>query len=331
MSEERLSFGGADNSYNLFHFSEHFARYAAVSALCRGKRVLDFSCGEGYGSHLMHEWGAASVVGVDVDKAAIEKASRLFGRDGVDFVCSSAEDILSVLRGQQFDLIISLETIEHVPDPKEMLGAIRALRAPEGVICISCPNDMAHEWVDNPYHLEKYSFDDFVALAEGVLGRADGWAFGFPLLGHMLLPQSLEVPVAKDALAILRGAQLPVEGCWLMPSQQNIAPTPVSASYYMGFWGGRIDGPTLAFSAQSLRGALGTWFELLDAKEQIRQLSEEKRRLSAELAASRDGLLGRRGLNFRAAESKWSKRRRRWKNSLKKRLPHAVYSRLFSD
>ena len=57
---------------------EHWHRYVFARAFVRGKRVLDAACGEGYGSALLAD-EAASVVGIDVDAAAIQHARSRYG------------------------------------------------------------------------------------------------------------------------------------------------------------------------------------------------------------------------------------------------------------
>src|SRR5689334_11915356 len=57
---------------------EHWHRYAFARRLVQGKRVLDCACGEGYGSALLAD-GAAEVVGVDIDAAAIAHAEERYG------------------------------------------------------------------------------------------------------------------------------------------------------------------------------------------------------------------------------------------------------------
>ena len=60
---ERLQFG-SEMAYNAMDAAEHLARYAMLRSICVGKRVLDVACGEGYGSYLLAQWGAASVTAV---------------------------------------------------------------------------------------------------------------------------------------------------------------------------------------------------------------------------------------------------------------------------
>src|SRR5712692_6959809 len=64
---------------------EHFARYLFAAGLCRGKRVLDIACGSGYGAYILKILGAAQVVAVDRDPAAVRFAQRQYATAGLEF------------------------------------------------------------------------------------------------------------------------------------------------------------------------------------------------------------------------------------------------------
>ena len=180
-----------DNTvYNPIEAGIHVCRYFITRQLCSGKRILDISCGEGYGSYLMSTWGASEVVGVDIDATAVGNASAMFQRQGLSFIVSDAED-MSVLQDASFDMVVSLETIEHVPNPEIYLREIKRLTRPGGTIIISCPNDHFYypeEYLSNPYHLRKYSWEEFNGLAESVLGPVACTYLGGSVIGFANLP-----------------------------------------------------------------------------------------------------------------------------------------------
>ena len=97
---------------------EHWHRYAFARQFVKDKRVLDAACGEGYGSAVLGTV-AASVVGVDIDKDAVAEAGRRYGRPPeVSFVEESCTALS--LPDASFDVVVSFETIEHVPDAVSM-------------------------------------------------------------------------------------------------------------------------------------------------------------------------------------------------------------------
>ena len=91
---------------------EHWHRYLFAARLVAGKAVLDVACGEGYGSRLLAET-AASVVGVDVDPAAVRDAAASYPAWNLTFLCGPAE-LIPVEGEHVFDVIVSFETLEHL-------------------------------------------------------------------------------------------------------------------------------------------------------------------------------------------------------------------------
>lgn len=149
---------------------EHWHRYAFVRHLAQGKRVLDAACGEGYGTALLGAV-AASVVGVDHDLATITHAEANYAEGKrVRFVATSCTGL--PLPSASFDLIVSFETIEHLPaeEQPQMLAEFARVLVPEGLLVVSSPNRRlysdARNYV-NPFHLRELYRDELARL----LGR----------------------------------------------------------------------------------------------------------------------------------------------------------------
>jgi SAM-dependent methyltransferase len=145
-------------------FWEHIYRYRFAARFARGKRILDIACGEGYGSAALLKAGAASLIGVDVSPEACEHARRKYG---VDARVGDAQNI--PLPDDSVDLIVSFETIEHVPDPARFLDECVRVLAPGGVLVVSTPNrDSYGELMpgsSNPFHCSEMDLREF----EGIL------------------------------------------------------------------------------------------------------------------------------------------------------------------
>jgi 2-polyprenyl-3-methyl-5-hydroxy-6-metoxy-1,4-benzoquinol methylase len=87
---------------------EHLRRYASIRRFLYG-RVLDFACGCGYGTFLLsNNPEITEVIGVDRDEESIAWARRHYATDRCRF---EQRDVLT-LEGA-FDVLVSLETIEH--------------------------------------------------------------------------------------------------------------------------------------------------------------------------------------------------------------------------
>ena len=135
---------------------EHWHRYAFARRHAAGRRVLDVACGEGYGAALLAEV-AARVAGIDIDAATLAHARSAYAdRANLSFVEGSAAAL--PLRDASVDMIVSFETIEHLPaaDQPRMLAEFARVLVPGGVLVISSPN--RPEYSDargytNPFHL----------------------------------------------------------------------------------------------------------------------------------------------------------------------------------
>jgi 2-polyprenyl-3-methyl-5-hydroxy-6-metoxy-1,4-benzoquinol methylase len=172
---ERISFRGpeTDDPGQAETRRLHLDRYAfAARHIPSGARVLDLACGVGYGSALLRESGAGSVVGVDISVEAIEEANEAYRRDGIEFaLCDyrafdpgwrpSGAALPLALEGD-FDAIVSLETIEHVPDPDHFIATLITRLRPGGLFIGSVPITPSMD--GNPHHLTDFSSASFRRL-----------------------------------------------------------------------------------------------------------------------------------------------------------------------
>jgi SAM-dependent methyltransferase len=279
MVVERLHFGDAALNYNAISAAEHVVRYHSVRELCRGKRVLDVSCGEGYGSALLAKWGAAQVVGIDVSSEAVTVAEQVFARPNIQFVQGDAcqlTDVLGDIPG--FDLIVSFETIEHVRDVPGLLAGIKQYSAAGGTIVISCPNDHVEE-EDNPYHLRSYTFDEFRETTTAILGPASGWLLGTPAHGQLLYPAGdTRMENGDDSRMMLLTECNGLPHAAVIPAQPNIAPSAANCKFYVGYWGNSVSIDAVV-SPQSFLAFAEPWRAIAYFKQQREQLIADRQAL----------------------------------------------------
>ena len=146
---------------------ESFHRYLAAADLCRGKKVLDIACGEGYGSNILAS-AAQEVVGMDICKSAIDQARKKYISANISFVCGDAYSI--PFPGQSFDCVVSFETIEHLEQPERLIAEIRRVLSPDGFVVLSSPNKKAFdrrnhcENGENIYHKKEMESSELVSL-----------------------------------------------------------------------------------------------------------------------------------------------------------------------
>lgn len=101
------------------------------------KSALDVGCGEGAFATLLRSCGLDNIVGIEPDpvRAAIaaENADRV--------ICSTVEDALDdELGGEQFDLIVASDVIEHLVDPWTVVKRLADHLTPDGQLLLSVPN-----------------------------------------------------------------------------------------------------------------------------------------------------------------------------------------------
>jgi len=142
---------------------EHRQRYEFIAQKCVGKRVLDIACGVGYGGEILLNSGARSVVGADIDAGAIATARDLFGQSGLLLAGADAES--SPFADSSFEVVVSFETVEHVPQPGRLFDEIERVLRPGGLFVCSSPNrEFGGDHRENPYHLSEMSFQEFEDL-----------------------------------------------------------------------------------------------------------------------------------------------------------------------
>ena len=101
----------------------------------KGLRILDIGCGGGLLAEPMARLGA-DVVGADAAPRNIPVAQIHAQQSGltIDYRHTPAEDMAAA--GEQFDLALNMEVVEHVADPLAYLTACRQLLKPGGLqIC----------------------------------------------------------------------------------------------------------------------------------------------------------------------------------------------------
>jgi 2-polyprenyl-6-hydroxyphenyl methylase/3-demethylubiquinone-9 3-methyltransferase len=102
-----------------------------------GKRAADVGCGAGLLCEPLARLGAA-VVGIDAAPENIA-AARLHA-EGQGLAIDYRTGSIDVLGAEPFDLITSLEVIEHVEDPAAFVRGLAAALKPGGLLILSTPN-----------------------------------------------------------------------------------------------------------------------------------------------------------------------------------------------
>jgi SAM-dependent methyltransferase len=131
-----------------------------VAAIGRDKRVLDLGCRSG--ALTRHFLDGNSVVGLDVDPSALEKAAAL----GIEPVQANVEEPLP-FDDASFDVVVAGELLEHLQFPDALVAEIRRVLRSGGLLAGSVPNAFRMQSrlrflrgrppEDDPTHLRMFS------------------------------------------------------------------------------------------------------------------------------------------------------------------------------
>ncbi|WP_210528676.1 bifunctional 2-polyprenyl-6-hydroxyphenol methylase/3-demethylubiquinol 3-O-methyltransferase UbiG [Rubellimicrobium arenae] len=111
-----------------------------------GLRLLDIGCGGGLLSEPMARLGA-EVVGADAAARNIPVARLHAEQSGlaIDYRHTTAEALAEA--GDRFDVVLNMEVIEHVADPKDYLRSVHELLKPGGLHVCSTINRNARSYL----------------------------------------------------------------------------------------------------------------------------------------------------------------------------------------
>ena len=99
-------------------------------------KVLDAGCGNGWFSQRLNQAGF-SVAAIDSSTSGIQQGVR--GGNEIDYRVGSVYDDLLASFGGKFDVVVALEVVEHLYDPRFFVRRVRDVLNDRGVFVLSTP------------------------------------------------------------------------------------------------------------------------------------------------------------------------------------------------
>ena len=147
-----------------FHptWQRHVAAYALAEPELGPGRVLDLGCGVGHSYHLL---APRETVGVDLDPRVLAGQERE----------TVAADMRALpFADGSFASVLSVQSLEHVPDPERVLAEVVRVLADDGVAVFVTPNRLTlgrPDEIIDPYHHVEFDPAELDALCRRFFDR----------------------------------------------------------------------------------------------------------------------------------------------------------------
>jgi len=145
-------------------WQRHSFAYGAIAPELGPGRVLDLGCGVG---HSFDRLAPRETVGVDISAEALEGQDRETVR--ADIRAVPFED-------SSFESVISMHSVEHVPDPERVVAEAARLVEPDGTVVFVTPNRLTFGRPDeiiDPFHYVEFDPDELRVLCEAAFERVE--------------------------------------------------------------------------------------------------------------------------------------------------------------
>ena len=196
VSGERVSTAAAG-------FNPTWQRHVAAYALCcgfldEGGTVLDLGCGVGHSYALL---APRETIGVDLDPGALEGQARETVR----------ADMRALPFGpERFRSVLSVHSLEHVPDPEAVLAEVARVLEPGGVAVFVTPNRLTFgppDEIIDPYHYVEFAPEELRSACLGAFAEVEVRAIaGSPRYLELVAAERrrLDRLLARDPLRLRR-------------------------------------------------------------------------------------------------------------------------------
>ena len=115
------------------------------------KRVYDAGCGFGqYSYYCASRFPHSTIYAVDVKDEQIEDCTKFFRKAGLSNASFSVEDLTQIQHENRFDLAISVDVMEHIPDDIGVFRNLYRSLRPGGKLLVNTPSDLGGSDAQGP-------------------------------------------------------------------------------------------------------------------------------------------------------------------------------------
>jgi SAM-dependent methyltransferase len=177
---ERLLFhamGVADPAHYLH--SRYFLKALSQWTDLAPRSILDAGCGRGdFSFYLARRFPRARVYGIDIDAARIGRNRTMAKQLGLDNVTFQVADVVTTRFPTKFDLIVSIDVLEHVPDQEQALRNLADQLTADGRVFYHIPTNRErpvpfsralagfHQWAEREHIAEERSAPEFLQVLQ---------------------------------------------------------------------------------------------------------------------------------------------------------------------
>ena len=164
--------GVADPGHYLHH---RYLRWALSQMPIEPRVILDAGSGTGdHSIYLAQRFPRARVLGVDVDAERVNRCRAAVQRMGLDNVTFEVGDLTQLTRTESFDLVLSIDVLEHIPEQASAVRHLGHALRKGGWFFFHVPTVRPrpvpldrwlggfHEWAEREHLADERSADEFL-------------------------------------------------------------------------------------------------------------------------------------------------------------------------
>lgn len=170
----------------------------------RSHSVLDAGSGFGqYSWYIARKYKNWNVLGIDIKEDEINESREFFKKAGLTNISFEVKDLVNFVSRESFDLILSVDVLEHIEDDiRVMKNSFESLRE-RGVLLISTPSDQGGSDINDDddesfiseHVRDGYSVDDIKNKLSSVGFKKIDVKYSYGKPGNISWRLSVKIPV----------------------------------------------------------------------------------------------------------------------------------------